>query len=75
VADDHAIAALEPPAARSGFNNLTGRLVSGDNVLIALRPFAEVLVVNAANFRAANRRGLHFEKHLAVAWRRHRHGA
>ncbi len=54
VIDNHAIAALEASAPRPLSHNLPAWLVAGDHALVAFRPLAEMLVINAANVGTAD---------------------
>jgi hypothetical protein len=54
VVNDDAVAGLEAAAARACRDDLAARLVAGDHSLIALRTFAKVLVIDAANIGAAD---------------------
>ena len=65
--DDHAIAHAESPAAGTGLHDLAARLVPRDHALVAFGTLAQVLVVNAADIRAADGGGLHAKQHFAVA--------
>ena len=68
VVDDDAVAHLEAPAARAGGHDLPARLVARDHArLVALGPLAEVLVVDAADVRAADRGALGPDQHFAVS--------
>jgi hypothetical protein len=52
---NHAVANSKPPAPRASGYNLTARFMTGDNPLIAFRPFAQMLVINASDIRTADR--------------------
>ncbi|OPZ66199.1 MAG: hypothetical protein BWY83_02949 [bacterium ADurb.Bin478] len=68
VIDDYPVAFLKSPTARTNPGDLSARLVPGDHpALIALHAFAQMLVINAANVRPADRRGFHLDKRLAVS--------
>jgi len=68
VIDNHAVAFAKAAASRASLHNLTGGLVAGNHPrLIALRAFAEMLVINTAYVGAANCRCFHFQQHFAVA--------
>jgi hypothetical protein len=49
VINDDAISGMEAAASGPGFDDLTGGLVAGNDSLIAFRPFAQVLVIDAAD--------------------------
>src|SRR2546430_1159264 len=49
--------------------------MAGDHALVAFRSFAEVLAVNAADVRTANRRRLHPKENFAVTGTRVGHFA
>jgi hypothetical protein len=50
-------------------DDLAARLVAGDHALVAFGPFAEMLVIDAANVGAADGGGLHAQQNFAVARR------
>jgi hypothetical protein len=70
VIDDHTITLAETTAAWSDPDDLTARFVPGNHALIALRPFAQMLVVNTSNIRAAYSGGFHEEKDFSMPWLR-----
>ena len=70
---DHAIAFAEAAASGAGLHDLPARLVPGDHSLVAFRPLAQMLVINAADIRAADGGGLHAQQHFAVSGLRNRH--
>jgi len=47
--------------------------MTSDDSLVALGPFAKVLVVDTSDIRTANGRSLHAKHHLAMAGLRNRH--
>src|ERR1039458_4084451 len=49
--------------------------MSRNHALISFRPFAKMLMVNTADVRTADRRGLHLEQHFSVSRLRNRHVA
>ena len=72
VVDDDAVALREAAAAGAAPDDLPAGLVPRDHPrLVALRPLAEVLVVDAADVGAADRGALRPHQHLAVARRGH----
>jgi hypothetical protein len=62
------ITSFEFSASRTSLDNLSCRLVTGNDTLVAFRPLTEVLVVNASNVRAANGRRFDAKKNLAMSW-------
>jgi hypothetical protein len=62
------IADFKPSASWTSIDNLSCRLVTGNDTLVAFRPLTEVLVVNASNVRAANGRRFDAKKNLAMSW-------
>jgi hypothetical protein len=72
MVDDHPISCFEAPAARARFYNLTAWFVARDHTLITLRTLSEVLVIYAADIRAANSRSFDSKENLAVIRRWHR---
>ena len=75
VIDDDAIARFEAAAARSRGDDLAAGLVPGDHSLVAFGAFAQMLVINAANIGAADRRCLYAQQNLPMARLGHRHSA
>ena len=67
VIDDDAVAHAEAAAAGARLDDLAARLVAGDHALVAFRAFAQVLVIDAADVRAADGGRLHAQQHFAVA--------
>jgi hypothetical protein len=61
------IADFKPSASWTSIDNLSCRLVTGNNALVAFRPLAEMLVVDAPNVRAANGRRFDAKKNLAIS--------
>ena len=59
VIHNHAVARLETAATLARSHNLAAWLVPGDYALVAFRSLAQMLVINAADIRPADRRGLH----------------
>jgi hypothetical protein len=70
VIDDDAVVFLELAATGAGLDDLAGGLVAGDDALVALGAFAEMLVIDAANIGAANGGGFDAEEDLAMAGRK-----
>jgi hypothetical protein len=70
--DDYAVADAKTPTTRTDFYDLPTGFMAGDYTLISFWPLAEMLVVNAANVRTADRRDLHPEEHFAVRGSRNR---
>src|SRR5690606_23185746 len=71
VVDDDPIARLEAPASGTDLDDLTARFVACDHPgLIALRPPTQMLMIDAADVRTADGRGLHADQHFAMT--RHR---
>ena len=66
------VAGLEAPAARSGLHDLAAGLMTRNCALISLRALAEMFVINAANIRPADRRGLHAQQNFSMTRNRHR---
>jgi hypothetical protein len=52
---NHPVADPKTPATRPSGYNLAARLMAGNNSLIALRPIAQVLVIDASDIRTADR--------------------
>jgi len=67
VVDDDPVVRLETAHAGPNGLDLSGWFVASDDVLVALRPRALVLVVDSAQIAPAEPRGLHLYEHLAVA--------
>jgi hypothetical protein len=67
VIHDNPIADFEPSASWASIDNLSCRLVTGNNTLVAFRPLAEMLVVDASNVRTANGRRFDTKKNLAMS--------
>src|SRR5437868_537855 len=66
VIHDHSVAHAKTPASRTNIYDLTTRLVTGDDSLIALGAFAQMLVVNTTDVGTTNRGGLDFQQNFAV---------
>jgi hypothetical protein len=73
VIHDHAVAHAEAAAARARLDDLPARLVAGHHALVAFRTLAQVLVIDAADVRAADGGRLHAKQHFAVAGHRNGH--
>ena len=73
VIDDDAVAHAEAAAAGAGLDDLAGGLVPGDHALVAFGTLAQMLVIDAADVRAADGGRLHAKQHFAVAGRRNGH--
>ena len=65
--DDYPISDSESPTARTRSNDLACQLMPRDYALIAFRTFPQVLMIDCADIRTANRRGLYGEKNFAMA--------
>ena len=55
VVDDHPVVQIKAPTAWANFYDLTTGLVAGNHSLITLRPFPEVLVVDATDIGTTDR--------------------
>jgi hypothetical protein len=71
VVNNHAIAGFETAATLTGCDNLAAWFVACDYSLVTFRPLAEMLVIDAANIRAADGRSFHAQQDFPVAWGRH----
>jgi len=67
VVHDHPVSRGKPAAAGTDRDDLTARLMTGDDALVRLRTLAEVLAVDGADVTAADRRRLHLQQDLTVA--------
>ena len=68
MVEHHAVALLKPPHAGAGCDNLSTRLMPGHHArLVAFRPLAQMLVVDAADIGAADGGRFGFNQHLAMA--------
>jgi hypothetical protein len=70
VIHDSPITGFEFSASRASLNDLSCRLMTGNDTLVAFRPLTEVFVVNASNVGAANGRRFDAKKNLAMSRRR-----
>jgi hypothetical protein len=75
VIDDHTVANPKTTAPRTDLYNLATGLVTGDDSLVSLRTFAEMLVIDTANIRTADSGRLYSKQHFAVRRLRKRHAA
>src|ERR1035438_675296 len=75
VVNDYAIARPEAAAALAGGHNQPSGFVSDDDALIAFRTFAKMLVIDAADIRAADGGGLDAQQNFSVAGCWHGHSA
>ena len=73
VIHDDAVAHGEAAASGAGLHDLAAGLVACHHALVTFRTLAQMLVINAADVRAADGGRLHAKQHFAVAGYRNRH--